>query len=47
MYQQMWNRYQTGKITQRGWINFCKWYMWNVIMVQPEVVEIMVRMKHN
>lgn len=47
MYQTMWKLYQRRQITHEGWITFCKWYMWECVMVQPEVVEIMKRMKHN
>lgn len=47
MYEMMWKMFQNGRITQEGWITFCKWYMWDCVMVQPEVVEIMVRMKYN
>jgi len=47
MYITMWKMYQNGQITQDGWLNFCNWYMWEIIMKQPEVVEIMVRMKYN
>lgn len=47
MYDTMWKMYKNGKITQESWLCFAKWYMWNCIMVRPEVVEIMVRMKYN
>lgn len=47
MYQTMWTMFQRGQITEKGWLNFCNWYMWECIMVQPEVVAIMVRMKYN
>jgi hypothetical protein len=47
MYQTMWKMFQTGQITERKWLVFCDWYMWNCIMVRPEIVEMMVRMKYN
>ena len=47
MYQTMWNLYQKGQITEKGWFNFCDWYMWNCIMTRPEIVEMMIRMKYN
>jgi hypothetical protein len=46
-YQTMWKMFQTGQITERKWLVFCDWYMWNCIMVRPEIVEMMVRMKYN
>lgn len=42
----MWKLYQTGQITQQKWLVFCNWYMWEIVMKNPEVVEIMVRMKN-
>jgi len=45
MYQTYWNLYTTGKITHNGWMNFCRWNFDN-IMIMPQVVEIMVRMKN-
>ncbi len=47
MYQTMWKMFQNGEITERKWLVFCDWYMWNCIMVRPEIVEMMVRMKYN
>lgn len=47
MYEMMLKMFRNGQITERKWLVFCDWYMWNVIMVQPRVVEMMVRMKYN
>jgi len=47
MREMMWKMFQNGQITQKKWLVFCDWYMWNCIMTQPEVVEMMVRMKNN
>jgi hypothetical protein len=46
MYNTMWTMFQNGMITEAGWMNFANWYMWNVVMVQPNVVNQMKRMKH-
>lgn len=47
MYQTMWTMYQNGQITRQGWLNFCKWYLWECVMVRPEIVQMMIRMKYN
>ena len=47
MYEMMFKMFQNGQITERKWLVFCNWYMWDRIMTQPWVVEMMVRMKNN
>ena len=47
MYQTMWTMFQRGQITEQGWLNFCDWYMWDCVMVRPEIVQMMIRMKYN
>ena len=46
MYQSMWKMFQNGQITEKKWLVFSRWYLLNIIMVQPSFVETMVRLKN-
>jgi hypothetical protein len=44
-YNKMWTLFQNGRITTGEWTQFCQ-NCFNVVISQPEVVQVMVRLKN-
>jgi hypothetical protein len=44
-YQQMHQMFINGQITQSQWVTFCQDYFLNVVLTDPVVVGVMVRLK--
>ncbi len=45
-YQQMYQKFVNGQITQAQWVAFATDYLYNVVMADQAVVDVMVRLKN-